>query len=48
MGWVVKATPRPLYPRKKDLVSIVLDAGWAPGQFRTGAENHAIPGTSIP
>jgi hypothetical protein len=30
MGWVVNATPRPLYPRKKEPV---LDARWAQGKF---------------
>jgi hypothetical protein len=39
MGWVVNATPRPLYPRKRDMVPIVQEAGWAPGPFWTGAEN---------
>jgi hypothetical protein len=27
MGWVVNATPRPLYPRERDSVPIVLEAG---------------------
>jgi len=29
MGWVVNATPRPLYPRN-DSVTLVQEAGWAP------------------
>ena len=29
MGWVVNATPRPLYPQEKDPVPIVYEAGWA-------------------
>jgi hypothetical protein len=38
MGWVVNATPRPLYPRER---SIVKENGWAPGPVWTGAENLA-------
>ena len=30
MGWVVKATPRPLYPREGDAVAIVVHS-WGPG-----------------
>ena len=30
-GWVVNATPRPLYPRERYPVPIVEKAGWAPG-----------------
>jgi hypothetical protein len=30
MEGVVNATPRPLYPREKDPVSTVQEAGWAP------------------
>jgi len=30
-GVVVKATPRPLYPREKDHVSIAQEAEWKPG-----------------
>ena len=41
MGWVVNATPRPLYPRERDPVRNVQEAGWAPGPLWTGAENHA-------
>ena len=32
MGWVVNATPRPLYSRERDPVPIVLEAWWAPNQ----------------
>ena len=39
MGWVVNATPRPLYPRERDPVPIVLEAVWAPGPVWMGAEN---------
>jgi len=28
-GWVVNATPRPLYPRERDPVAILQEAGWA-------------------
>ena len=41
MGWVVNATPRPLYPRKREPVPIVLEAVCAPGPVWTGAENLA-------
>ena len=30
MAWVVDATPRPLYPREKESVSLAQEAGWAP------------------
>ena len=40
-GWVVNTTPRPLYPRDRDPVLIVQEAGWAPGPVATGAENLA-------
>ena len=39
MGWVVNVTHRPLYPRERDPVPIVLVAVWAPGQVWTCAEN---------
>jgi hypothetical protein len=44
MGWVVKATLRPLYPWERDPVPIVLEAGSAPGPVWMGAENLAPPG----
>jgi hypothetical protein len=31
MGWVVSATPRPLRPWESGPVSLVQEAGWAPG-----------------
>jgi hypothetical protein len=34
-GWMVNATPRPLYPRERDPVPIVYEAGWAPGPVWT-------------
>ena len=43
MGWVVNATPRPLYPRGRNLVPTLQEAGWAPGAVWTGAENLAPP-----
>jgi len=35
LGWVVSATPRPLYPRGREPEPIVQEAGWAP---RTGID----------
>jgi len=46
--WVVNATPRPLYPRERDLVPIVQEAGWAPGPVWTGAENRSPNGIRSP
>ena len=40
MGWVVNATFRPLYPRER-FGTDCIEAGWAPGPVRTGAENLA-------
>ena len=40
----VNATPQPLYPRERDPVPIVQEAGWAPGPVWTGAENLASTG----
>jgi len=42
-GWVVNATLRALYPRGRDPVSIVLEAGWAQGPVWTSAKNLAPP-----
>ena len=41
MEWVVKATPRPLYPRERDPVAIVQEAGWASGPVWTGRKTLA-------
>jgi hypothetical protein len=41
MGWVVNTTPQLLYPRERDPVPIVREAGWVPGPVWTGAENLA-------
>ena len=45
-GWVVSATPRSLYPREKDPVPTVQEAGWAPEPVWTGADN--LDPTGIP
>jgi hypothetical protein len=45
---VVNATPRPLYPREGDLVSILQEDGCATGLVWTGAENLAPHRDSIP
>jgi hypothetical protein len=47
MGWVVKDTPWPLYPRETDPVPILQEARWAPGPVWTGAENLATHRDSI-
>ena len=41
-GWVVKATPPPLYPRESDPLYVVPEAGWASWPVWTGAENLAF------
>jgi hypothetical protein len=41
MGWVINAALRLLYPREKDLVRTVQEAGWAPGPVWMSAENLA-------
>ena len=48
MSLVVKATPRPLYPREKDPVHTVQEAGWAPTPVCMGAENLAPNGIRSP
>jgi hypothetical protein len=47
-GGVVNSTPRPLYPRERNPVPIVQEAGWAPGPVWTGAENLASIGIRSP
>jgi len=42
-GWVVNVTPRQLYPCKRDPVSTLQEAGWAPGPVWTGVKNLASP-----
>ena len=39
---------QPLYPRKRDPVPIVQEAGWAPGPVLTDAENLAPTGIRSP
>jgi len=40
-GWGFSVTPWPLFTPGKDPVSIVQEAGWAPGPVWTGARNLA-------
>jgi len=40
--------PRPLYPWERDPVPTVQEAGWDPGQVRTGAEYLAPTGIRSP
>ena len=44
MGWVVNATPRPLYLQERDPVRNIQEAGWATGPDWTGAKNLAPTG----
>jgi hypothetical protein len=44
MGWVGKTTPLLLYPRERDPVPIVEEAGWVPGPVWTGLDNLATTG----
>ena len=48
MGWVDNVTPQPLYPRERDPVPILQEAGWAPEPVWTGAENLAFTGIRSP
>jgi len=48
MGWVAKATPRPLYTRERDPVPLVEEAGWALGPVWTVAGNLAPSGIRSP
>ena len=47
-GWVVNATPRPLYPREREPLPIVQEAGLAPRPVWTGAENLVLTGIRSP
>ena len=47
-GWVVNATPQPLYPQERDTVPSVQEAGWAPGPVWRGKENLAPTGIRSP
>jgi hypothetical protein len=44
MGWVVKAMPRSLYPQEREPVSILWEAGWAPGSVWKDEENLSPTG----
>jgi hypothetical protein len=46
-GWVVNATPWPLYSREEGPVSVVQKAGWIPDPVWTGARNVALHWDSI-
>jgi hypothetical protein len=48
MGTVVTATPRPLYPRERDPVPIVEEAGFALRPVWMSAENLALTGIRSP
>jgi hypothetical protein len=48
LGWVVNATPRPIYPRERQLVLTVQEGGWTPGAIWTGVENLAPTGIRSP
>ena len=48
MGWVVKVTPRTLYPREKEPVPIIQEVGWSPATVWTGTENLAPIGIRSP
>jgi hypothetical protein len=43
-GWVVIATPWPLYPRERAPVPIVQEAEWAPGPVWTVRKSSPPPG----
>jgi hypothetical protein len=44
LGWMVKATLRPLYARERDLISTVQEVGLASGLIGMGADNLASMG----
>jgi hypothetical protein len=45
---MVNATPQPLYPRERDPVPIVQEAGWAPGPVLMVAEYLTSTGIRSP
>ena len=47
-GWVVSVTPWQVFTPGKDTVTIVQEAGWAPGPLWTGAENVVPTGIRSP
>jgi len=48
MGLVVNAAPQPLYPRERDPVLVVREAGGALEPVWNGAENLVHTGIRIP
>ena len=48
MGVCGQCHPLPLYPWERETVSIVQEAGWAPGQVQLGAGNLADTGNCSP
>ena len=42
MEWVVSATPRPHYSRKRDAVPIVYEAVWTTGTVWAGADDNDV------
>jgi len=46
--WVVNATPRSFYPRERDPVPTVQEAGWAQVPVWTSVENLAPTGIRSP
>jgi hypothetical protein len=48
LGYVINATLRPPYPRKRAPVPIVQETGWAPVPMWKGAENLAPTGIRSP
>ena len=47
-GWVVNATPRPLYSWERAQVLILQEGGWDPGPIWTGVENLGSTGIRSP
>jgi hypothetical protein len=47
-GWVVNATPQPLYPIDRNPVPIVQEAGWVTEPVWTGVENLTPIGIRSP
>jgi hypothetical protein len=47
-GWGVRVTPRPLFTPGKDLVPIVQEARWIPGQVWAGSKNLTPTGIRSP
>ena len=41
------ATPRQLYPREREPIPILQEAGWAPEPVWRGTENFPIPGFDL-